>query len=142
MTAPADNTLAMKFKTPEEREALCQAYIAHVESGLSDECFPECDPQTFRRYLRDFPDDFDTDLIQKARRKRQLFWEDMGRTGSMGAIKGFNALSWRFNMGNRFGWHEKKEETLTVKQYGAAALAQAVLNPAEAETPCEDEQEE
>lgn len=104
----------MKFKTPEERQALCQAYIEHVESGLSDECFPECDPQTLRRYIADFPVDFDTDAMEVACRRRQLFWEKAGRDGTMGKITGFNASSWRFNMGNRFGWHEKREDTLKV----------------------------
>lgn len=117
----------MKFPTPEGRKKLCADYIAHVESGLSDECFPDCDPQTLRRYIADYPDDFDTDAIEAANRKRQLFWEKAGRDGTMGGIKGFNALSWKFNMQNRFSWKEKREDEHTLKQDGAAALAEVLM---------------
>lgn len=67
MLAPAENNFAMKFKAPEERAVLCVKYIEHVESGLSDECFP----QTLRKYIEKFPEDFDTDRIEVAKRKRQ-----------------------------------------------------------------------
>jgi uncharacterized protein (DUF2249 family) len=119
MTAAPENAYAMKFKTPEERQDLCDSYIEHVESGLSDECFPDCDPQTLRRYLGDFPDDFDTDAMEKAKRKRQLYWEKAGRDGMMGHIDGFNANSWKFNMQNRFSWKEKREETVVPKDAAA-----------------------
>src|SRR4051812_7712117 len=83
MSAPEGNIFATKFPTPESRKKLCAAYIAHVESGLSDECFPECDPQTLRKYIAECSDDFDADKIEVSRRKRQLFWEVMGRDGAM-----------------------------------------------------------
>ena len=91
MTAPIGNDYALKLPTPEDRKQFCAIYIGHLKTGLSDECFPECDPSTFKRYVREFPDDFDTDKIEVARRKRQLFWERAGRDGTMGEIKGFNA---------------------------------------------------
>ena len=136
----AGNTNAMKFKSPDDRQRLQNQYVEHVESGLSDECFPECDLQTLRRYLRDFPDDFDIDLIEVARRKRQLFWERAGRDGTMGQIDGFNAASWKFNMGNRFGWTEKREDTLKVKRDSAADLAKRVFDEEddEAETSADE----
>lgn len=127
MPAPEDNINAMKYKTPEERQALCAAYAAHVESGLSDECFPECDMDTLHRYEADFPVDFPTDMLQAARRKRQLFWEKAGRDGTMGQIEGFNASSWKFNMSNRFGWKEKREDETTIKADPAQKLIGAVL---------------
>src|SRR3954471_3004390 len=122
MPAPEGNNFASKFPTPETRKKLCVDYITHVESGLSDECFPECDPQTLRKYMADYPDDFDTDLIERSRRKRQLFWETAGRDGTMGLIKGFNSKSWSFNMQNRFGWREKREDNLKVQRDPAAEL--------------------
>lgn len=112
MPAPEGNQNALKFPTPESRQKLCRDYITHVESGLSDECFPECDPQTLKKYIDLFPVDFDTDKIEVSRRKRQLFWESMGRDGANGGIKGFNAKAWTFNMQNRFGWKEKREDTI------------------------------
>ena len=52
MAAPPDNNYAMKFPLPEDRKALCAIYVLHVESGLSDECFPACDPTTLKKYSR------------------------------------------------------------------------------------------
>lgn len=134
MSAPEGNQNALKFDTPEKRKQLLDNYVAHVESGLSDECFPDCDPTTFKKYVEQFPFEFDTDRIQIAKRKRQLFWESAGLNGTMGRIEGFNASSWKFNMGNRFGWSEKREDTVKVKKDSAADLAKRVLD--------EDDEEE
>jgi hypothetical protein len=123
MSAPEGNTNGMKFKTPEDRKAHQEAYIAHVESGLSDECFPECDPQTLRKYVAEFPIDFDTEMIGQAQRNRRLFWEKAGTDGTMGKIEGFNASSWKFNMANRFGWAEKREDKVTLPKDGATGRA-------------------
>src|SRR5258708_1723745 len=131
--APAENNNALKFKTPEERQKLCLDYIAHVESGLSDECFPECDMQTLRSYLDRFQSDFDTDKISVAKRKRQLFWERLGRDGAMGTVDGFNAKSWTFNMQNRFGWREKREDNVKISKDSAALLAKRVFDEDEPE---------
>lgn len=122
MSAPSENANAMKFPEPQERRKLCQAYIAHVESGLSDECFPDCDPQTLRRYVADFPIDFDTAAMDRAQRNRQLFWEKAGKDGMMGEIEGFNATFWKFNMQNRFGWKDKREETVVPKDAAAELM--------------------
>lgn len=84
-------------------------------------------PQTLRRYLEEFPVDFDTNAIDQAQRKRQLFWEKAGRDGTMGKIKGFNARSWQFNMGNRFCWKEKREETVKVTKDAAEELAEKMM---------------
>ncbi|ADB18104.1 hypothetical protein Psta_3441 [Pirellula staleyi DSM 6068] len=51
----------------------------------------------------------------------------MGNEGSNGKIKGFNAISWKFNMQNHFGWKEKREETVKVRKDGATALASHLL---------------
>ena len=101
------NDNAVKFKTSKDRKRLCAEYILHVRSGLSDECFPPCDPQTLRKYMARFPSDFDIDLMEAARRERIEFWEKVGRDGTIGRIRGFNAKSWQFNMQNRAGWKER-----------------------------------
>ena len=106
MSAPKNNNYAMKFKTVKERRELANRYSLHCEKGLSNACF-EIDENTLQRYISEFPEDFRT--IKKARRKRQLFWEQMGIDGAMGLIDGFNATTWIFNMKNRFGWHDNKE---------------------------------
>jgi hypothetical protein len=50
------------------------------------------------------------------------YWEDMGRRGSLGEIKNFNAAAWIFNMKNRFLWRneivvkdERKVESVTIE---------------------------
>ena len=58
--------------------------------------------------MKEYPEDFDTDIIERARRERRLFWESMGVKGTAGEIKGFNAKSWDFNMKNRFNWADKR----------------------------------
>jgi hypothetical protein len=120
MSAPAGSSHASKSPTPESREKLCNDYITHIESGLSDECFPECGLQTLKKYVADYPDDFDTDLIERSKRKRRLFRERMGRDGALGEIQGYNAKSWSFNIQNRFGWREKREDHLKVQRDPAA----------------------
>lgn len=105
------NTNAMKFKTAEERKALCAVYCIHVEQGLSDESFPECDMQTLKHYREEYPLDFDTVEIEKSRRTRQLLWEKAGLDGTMGRIPGFNAATWKFNMANRFRWRDRSDVT-------------------------------
>lgn len=130
MPAPEGNDFAAKFKTPEERKQLCSEYIAHVESGLSDECFPACDPVTLKKYIQLYPVDFDTDAMIRAKRKRQLFWEEVGRDGTVGKIKGFNSKSWQFNMQNRFGWKEKREEDVNLKNDRAKELMQRLYDEA------------
>lgn len=119
-----DNNNAMKYKTPEERQALCKAYCDHISKGLSDTCFPECDMETFKDYRNKFAVDFDSDAITTAQRKRQLFWETIGINGTLGIphnyktktgiekeSKQFNAMSWKYNMSNRFGWKERQDMT-------------------------------
>lgn len=109
MAAAKGNNYNMKYKTTEEQKQLLENYIAHVEQGLSDSCFPDVDMQTFKVYCEKFPEVFETDRIAAAKRKRKLFWEKMGADGSLGELDKFNATSWKFNMQNRFGWRDKRD---------------------------------
>lgn len=120
-----ENKWAMKYKTPEDRQRLCREYCEHVEKGYTDDAFSGCDMQTFKKYFKEFPTDFDTELIYKARTARRQFWERIGINGSMGIpatyknnknelieSKGkFNDRSWKFIMGNMFNWREKTDIT-------------------------------
>ncbi len=117
--AQPGNNYALKFKTSEERQHLCDEFCKHMRQGLSKESFPHCDPQTLRRYMRDFPNDFDTEKMIEAERQGRLFWEKIGIAGAVGLdevtladgstrkLKGFNAASWIFNMKNRYGWRDR-----------------------------------
>lgn len=92
-----------RFKTVAQKKKLLEDYIEHCKQGLSDDCFPPCNIEIFDICAVQNPDIFDIDAIERARRERQLFWEKLGITGTLGKIRGFNAASWRSNMENRFG---------------------------------------
>lgn len=97
------NTGIEEFKTPAQKKKLIEDYIEHCKQGLSDECFPPCDIGTFNAIAAQNPDIFPVGAIARARRERQLFWEKLGITGTLGKIRGFNAASWKSGMQERFG---------------------------------------
>jgi len=109
MPAPKDNDFKLKFKTRAARMRLCREWCKHLRQGFSRESFPLCDPQTFKNYVETFPEDFDTEKIEKAERAGRSFWEAVGIKGAIGKIPNFNAASWIFNMKNRFGWRDRRE---------------------------------
>lgn len=92
-----------RFQTAAQKGKLLEEYIEHCKQGLSDDCFPPCNIEVFDILAAQNTDIFDIDVIERARRERQLFWEKLGITGTLGKIRGFNAASWRSNMENRFG---------------------------------------
>lgn len=119
-----------KFWTPELRAELLKAYLKHISQGYSSNSFtgiPEkrnhngdvvaeeipCTHKTFKTYIENYPDEFPSSLIEAAEAKRTLFWEAMGIQGTAGKLPGFNALSWKFNMMNRFKgeWKERQDVT-------------------------------
>lgn len=113
MSAPLDNQFALKFKTSEERKDLCKKYCEHIEKGYSDESFPECDIDTLKKYMAEYPDDFQVfgADVDRSKRIRRMFWEKIGILGTVGKLKGFSAKSWEFNMANRFGWRMRNDVT-------------------------------
>ena len=98
-----------RYSTPSSRRKLCQEWCTHLANGLPKETFEECDPQTLRKYVAKYPEDFDLEEIGRAERKGYNYWYKMGIAGSMGQLKGFNPASWIFNMKNRFGWRDRVE---------------------------------
>ena len=109
MAAPKDNNFAMKWKTPEERQKLCDDFCAHLAEGFSIGAFPDADHKTIKRYARDFPEDFPAEKLEGAARRGRLYWEKMGKDGAEGKIEHFNATAWIFNMKNRVGWKDRTE---------------------------------
>jgi len=51
-----------------------------------------------------------SDAVKRAERISQGWWERQGRLATFGAVEGFNATSYIFNMKNRFkqDWQEKQ----------------------------------
>lgn len=64
-----------RYRTPEARQALCKAWCDHLIKGFTRESFPKCDPQTFRKYAKEYPEDFDMEIIAEAERSQLLAWE-------------------------------------------------------------------
>lgn len=107
MARSAINKRALeRFQTVAQKKKLLAEYIEHCKQGLSDECFPPCSIDVFDACAALNPDIFDIDALERARRERQLFWEKLGITGTLGKIRGFNAASWKSGMQERFGGDE------------------------------------
>lgn len=130
------NLWALKYKTPEERLAMVNAYCDHIRQGFSDESFPGCDPEIFKNYLVKYAEEFGAETllkVEQARKERRIFLERIGMNGSMGIpatykakvkqpdgtfkeetreAKGkFNDRSWKFIMQNMTGWKERHDVT-------------------------------
>jgi len=59
--------------------------------------------------------------------KQREFWEQVGRLGLMGKIKGFNTSVWIFNMKNRYGWSDKRVDDET-KEFESIVIEMPTLN--------------
>jgi hypothetical protein len=111
LAAPKGNDFNVKWKTPEERQAACDAFCAHIAEGYSMDSFPDASAKTIRSYAKAYPEDFPAEKLERAARESLLVWERLGMQGAKGEIAGFNATSWIFNMKNRAGWRDKIEAT-------------------------------
>lgn len=107
------NKFGEKYKTPEKRLEVFNQYLEHLEAGYSKESFRPCDYRTMEKYIDEYPTELQSELVQGAMRGNRFFWEDMGLRGTKGELQGFNSSSWKFNMNNRFGWSEKREQDHT-----------------------------
>jgi hypothetical protein len=111
MAAPPGNNFAEKFKTSEERQALCEAWCNWISEGRAKEGFPLCDPQTFRVYCEKYPKDFDTEKIGAAERANFAWWEEESRKMMWMGSKSTNASILIFNFKNRFKWRDQVDVT-------------------------------
>lgn len=59
------------------------------------------------------------DAVKEATELSQGWWESQGRKATFGAMPGFNATSYIFNMKNRFpgDWKDKTEQDVTVQTH-------------------------
>ena len=94
----------------------CDMLIKYMAQGFSLEAFCGSINATFSsvyRWLK-HPDYGDFRQARKiGESKQREFWEQVGRSGLMGEIKGFNTAVWVFNMKNRYGWNDKRVEDET-----------------------------
>lgn len=98
--------------------AFCEQVIAlGLEGASKHEMALElgCAWATFHNWQEAHPEFMDA--IKAATEAARGWWEKQGRTATFGAVPGFNATSYIFNMKNRFpdGWREKIDSEHTGK---------------------------
>lgn len=73
---------------------------------------------TFDLWTQQHPDF--SEAVKEARRLSQAWWEKQGRIATFGAIDGFNATSYIFQMKNRFreDWNDTVKQEVTGKDGG------------------------
>lgn len=101
---------------------MCEQIIEAMASGLSKEASAAkvgISEDCFYRWIRENAEF--KGAVKEGTRRNLLFWEDLGRRGVAGEIQGFNAVTWIFNMKNRFreNWRDKYENEHYGKGGGA-----------------------
>ena len=91
-----------------ERERVFKMLLAHLRRGYSLESFEELSPNTIKRYINLFKEEFVQEEIDEAMRAGRCVWEGIGYKQSTGECLG-NSRSWYYNMANRYGWRDKIE---------------------------------
>lgn len=91
----------------------CQMLIEHMAKGFSFESFAgliEVQGQTIYNWLESEPEFLEAK--NAAFDKSRLFWERIGIEFLVNKYQGdnLNTTLWIFNMKNRFGWRDVKEE--------------------------------
>lgn len=89
-----------------ERRRVFKALLDHVGRGFSLESFSELSPNSIKKYLNMYKEEFDGEELEEAQRKGREAWEDIGQRQANGQCLG-NSRTWFYNMSNRFGWRDK-----------------------------------
>ena len=124
------------------RPEYCQMLIDHMAGGLSWQCFcgvvgVAC--ATTKLWLETHNEFAQAKAIGEG--QSRLYWEKLGKLGSLGQIKDFNATIFIFTMKNRFNWSDRtdlkidatvndyKEEFSLLKSIPRAELLALVKKP-------------
>jgi len=92
----------------------CQMIIDTMGQGFSKIAFAGkigVASSTIYEWEKNQPDF--SNAVKLAEDANAQFWENMGIMGAMGAIEGFNATAWIFNMKNRHKWRDKQPEEVS-----------------------------
>lgn len=125
-----------KLNTKEARQAAFMAFCDHMAAGYSIDTFHKpCVYNTVMKMIKEFPAEFDLSILEMARAEGRHQWESIGKLGTMGKLKGFNATSWWRIMQNKLGWKDNvqlggdKDNPIGVGGAGALSpLQEAVLD--------------
>lgn len=101
--------------------AFCEAVIECGQQGMSKaEMAAELGVaySTFDLWRQEHPEF--SEAVKQARRLSQAWWEKQGRIATFGAIDGFNATSYIFQMKNRFreDWNDTVKQEVTGRDGG------------------------
>jgi hypothetical protein len=91
-----------------ERSKIFKELCAHLREGLSLESFAPIGPDSVRKYLQIYKEEFIQEEFEQALRAGRDCWEKIGKRQANGECLG-NSRTWFYNMANRFGWREKLE---------------------------------
>lgn len=106
----ANNRNAEKFPTATGRSKVFKLYCEHIAAGYTSKLFNGgCTERTVVKMLKDYPAEFDLEELELARATGGLMWEQMGKLGIMGKMKGFNSSGWWRVMQNKLGWKDRME---------------------------------
>lgn len=109
---PKDKPEGYIFGAPTKyRKKYCDMLVDHMANGYSFESFAGVigvTRSTIYEWLKHHPHFSDAKNI--GTQKSQLFWERIGVHGTIGKLKGWAPAGWIFNMKNRFGWQDRKED--------------------------------
>ena len=95
-------------KDKEYRARVLRELERHLAEGYSMESFAECSVSDVTRLVAMFPEEFDSGVIDEAKRKGRQTWETIGKRQATGDCLG-NSRTWFYNMANRYGWRDKLE---------------------------------
>lgn len=96
--------------------SMCAIVIAAGEegetlAGMAEAC--DVDRETLNNWMAAHPEF--SSAVKRGLQRAQVWWERQGKVATFGAVPGFNATSYIFNMKNRFpsDWREKQDVDLT-----------------------------
>lgn len=114
------------------RPEYCKQLIEHMSEGYSFESFAGKIGTTFKTmymWAENYPD------FQQAKdegfAKNRVFWEKVGIDGATGRVQNFNAVSWVFNMKNRFNWRDNRDTVVEVSGINGGPVQIVNLSPEE-----------
>ena len=131
MSAPTGNNYKMKWKTAKERKAACADLCQHLREGYDYSYYPPASRNTLDRYKKDFPEDFNTDMIDEAYREGILKLQKIGMAGMTGKIKNFGHQTYQFTMINKskYGKNGQKENEKAEKEIAVNIMMPEGYNP-------------
>lgn len=108
---PGESNRALRKRIVEDigyRRGVFERLCKHVSQGFTADSFGEVSWCTCKRYLEEFPDDWDAEELARAHAQGQQYWESLGKRQADGSCMG-NSRTWFYNMANRYGWTERSQ---------------------------------